>query len=187
MKTCGTIRLDNAAGEGQARFNKHFERMHQHYVNSRKKDSSNLVEGLFIGLSPELQESLIVTAKRGAPGLRKVHDDALNLQKEADLKRHQLEHEKNIINAEEKYIESCNFYDRHNSERCWKNAEDAWEVFDQLNSESARVKAVKEQIMIRTKGSGWDDAAHPWSKNGQAFSSDELMKHFIETVLPMEK
>ena len=82
MKTCGTIRLGSAAGEGQARFNKHFEQMHEHYVvaNRNEKETTNLVEGLFIRLCPELKKSLIVAAKRGASGLRRVHDDALKLQ-----------------------------------------------------------------------------------------------------------
>ena len=119
--------------------------------------------------------------------MRRVHDDALKLQKEADLKRHQIEHEKNIENAKEQYIVACDFFDRYDSERCWKTEEEAWIVFNQLKSESARLKAVKEQIMIRTKGFGWDDAGHAWSKNGNAYSSDELMNHFIETVLPMEQ
>ena len=102
--------------------------------------------------------ALIVAAKRGAPGLRRVHDDALKLQKQADLKRHQIEHEKNIEIAKEQYIVACDYFDRYNSERCWKSSEDGWVVFNQLKSESAKIKAVKEQIMIRTKGFGWDDA-----------------------------
>jgi hypothetical protein len=40
--------------------------------------------------------------------------------------------------------------------------------------------------MIRSKGFGWEEAGHAWSKNGQVFTSQELMKHFIEKVLPME-
>ena len=40
--------------------------------------------------------------------------------------------------------------------------------------------------MIRSKGFGWEEAGHAWSKNGQVFTSRELMKHFIEKVLPME-
>ena len=81
-----------------------------------ERDTTNLVEGLFIRLCPELRESLIVAAKRGAPGLRRVHDDALKLQKRADLKRHQIEHEKNIENAKEQYqynIVTCDYFDPH--------------------------------------------------------------------------
>jgi hypothetical protein len=47
----------------------------------------------------------------------------------------------------------------------------AWEIFDQLKSESARLKAVKEQIMIRSKEFGWEEAGHAWSKNGRVFNS----------------
>jgi hypothetical protein len=39
----------------------------------------------------------------------------------------------------------------YNYERCWTDATKTWEIFDQLKSESARLKAVKEQIMIFSK------------------------------------
>jgi hypothetical protein len=46
LKTCGTIRLDNAAGEGQARF----ERNHEKYVKAKQNSEceSPLTEGLFV-------------------------------------------------------------------------------------------------------------------------------------------
>jgi hypothetical protein len=96
LKTCGTIPLDNAAGEGQAHFNKHLERDHEKYVKAKRnqENESPLTEGLFVKLEPELREALIVAAKRGAKGLRKYHDDALKLQKDAFLRQKQIEHQK---------------------------------------------------------------------------------------------
>jgi hypothetical protein len=37
------------------------------------------------------------------------------------------------------------------------------------------------------QGFGWDKAAHEWSKTNVAYISMELMKHFVDVVLPMEK
>jgi hypothetical protein len=128
-----------------------------------------------------------VAAKRGAKGLRKYHDDALKLQKDADLRQKQIEHQKKCKNAKEQYIQYWNYIDMyHNSDRCWKDAETAWDVYNQLKSESARRKIIKEQLAVRKDGFRWDDAGHAWSKNGRDYTSQELMKHFIEVVLPME-
>ena len=54
-----------------------------------------------------------------------------------------------------------------------------------LHSERTRLRAVKEQIMIRVKGFGWEDAAHAWSKGNVPYNSAELMEYFVTVVLPM--
>jgi hypothetical protein len=117
LKTCGTIRLDNAAGEGQARFNKHFERDHEKYVKAKRNQENKyqLTEGLFVKLEPELREALLVAAMRGAKGLRKYHDDALKLQNDADLRQKQIEHQKKCENAREQYIQSWNYIDMYHN------------------------------------------------------------------------
>ena len=56
-----------------------------------------------------------------------------------------------------------------------------------LCSETSRLAAVKEQILIRYSGLGWEQAYHPWSENGQLFSSRKLLKHLLNVVIPMEK
>ena len=58
--------------------------------------------------------------------------------------------------------------------------------FNSLGSESARLKAIKEQIQIRRLGFGWEAAGHQWSKDGHTFTSAELLRHFTTVVLPME-
>jgi hypothetical protein len=61
------------------------------------------------------------------------------------------------------------------------------EVYNSLTSESAKLKAVKEQILIRRKGTIGEEAGHKWSQNGYYYTSKELLDHFIHVVLPMEK
>ena len=129
----------------------------------------------------------MIAAKRGAPALREEHNSALNLQKAADLRRKQIEHEKNLENAKEEYIKAWDLIEIYHSERGWKRLSQALRVMNGLSSESARLRAVKEQITIRVNGFGWEEAAHAWSKSGVAYSSSELMKHFVEVVLPMEE
>ena len=58
-------------------------------------------------------------------------------------------------------------------------------VYNRLKSETAQLNAIKEQILIHYLGLGWEDAHHLWSKSGLTFSSKQLLKHLVETVIPM--
>jgi hypothetical protein len=79
-----------------------------------------------------------------------------------------------------------NYYEIGVSERRWKSPREATTIYNQLGSESARLKAVKEQIMIRRLGFGWEDCAHQWSSKGHTYSSRELLNFLKSTVLPIE-
>lgn len=63
--------------------------------------------------------------------------------------------------------------------------EKAKRVYKELKSEAARLKAVKEQILIRYLGLGWVDAHHPWSKDEVTFKSRHLFNHLINVVIPL--
>eukprot|EP00956_Cyclotella_meneghiniana_P019308 scaffold32996_cov35-Cyclotella_meneghiniana.AAC.1 len=180
MKRTGTIRLDHAAGDGMIKYNRHVDRDVEQYIKgtkpSAKKDAAPC--GLFFTLPKELQISAVMTAKRGSKNLKKEHDQALESQKRADLARKQAEQMQIIEKAKEAYIRAWKLIEIYRSERGWKTLSQSWRTFNQLSSESARLRAVKEQI--RWKGFGWDEAAHAWSKDQRPYSSLELMKHFVE-------
>ena len=93
--------------------------------------------------------------------LRKLHDNALNLLNQAKLEK--LIKSAQIDNTE-KAIEgknvAMNYAEIGISKRRWKTVKEADSVYNQLGSESAKLKAVKEQIMIRHLGFGWEDCAH---------------------------
>jgi len=181
--------LDHAAGDGMIKYNRHTDRDVEQYIKgtkpSAKKDAAPC--GLFFTLPKELQISAVTAAKRGSKNLKKEHDQALESQKRADLARKQAEQMQIIEKAKEAYIRAWKLIEIYQSERGWKTLSQSWRTFNQLSSESARLRAVKELIVIRWKGFGWDEAAHAWSKDQRPYSSLELMKHFVEVVLPMEK
>ena len=56
-----------------------------------------------------------------------------------------------------------------------------------LSSEAARLRAVKEQHLIRTLGLGWMQAHHPWSKNGKVYSATHLLINLCSVVIPLAK
>ena len=51
-----------------------------------------------------------------------------------------------------------------------------------LNSKSAQLAVLKEQIRIRTLGLGWADLTTPWSKDGASFSPADLMVHLKKII-----
>ena len=50
----------------------------------------------------------------------------------------------------------------------------AAEFYSDLGIKTARLSAVKENILIRYLGLGWDLAHNAWSEEGKAFSSKEF-------------
>ena len=63
--------------------------------------------------------------------------------------------------------------------------EEAKSTYARLASETARLAAVKEQILIRYLGLGWVQAHHAWSENGNTFTARRLLKHLVEVVIPL--
>ena len=77
------------------------------------------------------------------------------------------------------------FWEQYHSPRCWTTASMEMSVYNQLKSETARLNAVKEQILIRYLGLGCKDAHHPWSSQGVVFNSWHLLNRLVKKVLPM--
>ena len=153
-------------------------------VNARAGRGEKLenVFGTFHSLPAELQETIIASAKRGASKIKKSHDVALAAQNAARLKKEEIAHKKKIDITQEEYIVAMEFWEQYHSPCCWTTASMAMSVYNQLKSETARLNAVKEQILIRYLGLGWEDAHHPWSSQGVVFNSQHLLKDFIEKV-----
>jgi hypothetical protein len=65
-------------------------------------------------------------------------------------------------------------------------SKEAFDIFNELNSKSAKLQFVQEQILIWYLGLGWTKAYHPRSKIKHDFLPSELMEHFVMVVLPLE-
>jgi hypothetical protein len=185
LKVYGTIRLDSAAAEGLARTNHAFDRGHEQFINTKSKKDSTNNEGLLFSLPSELVISLFHSAKAGAPKLRKRHDNALDLLNKAKLNKLRSQQLKVTEKTEEKLIIAMDYFDRGCSERRWTTQKQAKDEYDQIPSESSRLAAVKEQILIYKLGFGWTDCGHKWSENGKHFTSKELLNHLIGIVIPL--
>ena len=56
-----------------------------------------------------------------------------------------------------------------------------------MKTKKVKLYFVKEQILIRDKGLGWEEAYHPWSRKGHTFSPDELFAHLVGVVIPLKQ
>ena len=70
-------------------------------------------------------------------------------------------------------------HEKYHSPCCWITLEVAAEFYSDLGSETAIIAAVKDQIIIRYLGLGWELAHHAWSEGGRTFSSEECYKHLV--------
>jgi hypothetical protein len=46
---------------------------------------------------------------------------------------------------------------------------------------------VKDQILIQYVGLGWEEAHHPWSKNGYVYTPAKLLKHLTMVAIPLQR
>lgn len=191
VKDYGTLRLDSAAAAGQTRTNDDFGRCHDLLINISKKEGMDAKRGTLFDLPDELIRSLFYAARKGAPRLRKRHDNALKILNQAKLDKLKTAQLENAEKEVEENIVAMNYYEIGVSERRWKSSREATTIYNQLGSETSRLKAVKEQIMIRRIGFGWEECAHQWScKEGDVrrnYSSRELLNFLKDTVLPIER
>jgi hypothetical protein len=66
-------------------------------------------------------------------------------------------------------------------------APQAFREFDKLTTNAARYRYLKEQILIRYVGLGWEEAYHPWSKGGYIYTPNELLQHLTMVVIPLQR
>ena len=189
LKTSGTIRIDHSAGEGQSRYNNDFGRGHQALITGKQSKSGPIKKADLIGsfhrLPRELQESLIRFAREIAIKARKAFDDALEKQGEAARRKEEIKLERQLEAAQSEFIVAIYFHEQYNSPHCWRTVDEATAQYNKLTSKAKKLDAVKEQILIRYLGLGWEKAHHPWSCGQVTYGPDELFRHLVETVIPM--
>ena len=97
--------------------------------------------------------------------------------------KNQIERQQRVEN----FVVAIYFWEQYVSPRCRKTVDKATSIYKKLKTPTAKLRAVKEQILIRYLGLGWIEVHHPWSKAGLTFSPDELFQHLIEKVILLSK
>lgn len=183
------ISIDSAAGIGQARFNKDMNRNHQQLVTGRKSKSQGDTPpelGLFHRLPEKLQNFLLVVSKKNSVKSRKQFQKSLEEQRAQHAKKIELGIMQKFEAAKRYLISVSYLHQQYFSPHCWMTVQQALDEYSKLSSKTERLKCVKEQILIRYLGLGWDKAHHPWSKNKYQYLPSELLKHLCEVVIPLQ-
>ena len=63
----------------------------------------------------------------------------------------------------------------------------AMDEFSKIKTATKRQTFVREQIHIVYLGLGLEEAYHPWSYDGNEYTSVELLEHFVKVCLPLTK
>ena len=92
-----------------------------------------------------------------------------------------------LKSTEKDLINISYLYQKYFSPRCWKTVCQALDEFKKLASKKDKIECVKEQILIRYLGLGWEEAHHPWSKIKHQYTALKLLKHLCEVVIPLQK
>ena len=175
----GRINLASAGAISDARRNAFL------YRPVSKKDKQ--AKGIFHGLHLILRDCIVQVAMQDAPKTRAANNEALELQQLAKQAREELKKEKNMEKATEQFIEALYYYRMYYSEACWKGSVTrVTQGLKKLTSETAKYHALKENIMIRVKGFGWDWAMHAWSKNGKKYTT-KVLSDWLKFIITEEK
>ncbi len=179
LKLSGTIRLDHVCAEGQTKHINDFGCDHEFLVRGKRSSGKSIIRnlGTYHNLCNELKNSIIQAAQENANATWKRFHSALARQAEGRRRKEEIAMQRKIDAAQEHYIVGLYFYKMYTSPRCWETVRAARTEFGLLGSEAAKLQAVKEQHLIPTLGLGWEEAHHPWTKNGWAYSSQQLLDH----------
>jgi hypothetical protein len=80
--------VDLASGMGMTCYNNDFGRAQEQYITGRRSNTPSVKSvGLFHKLPVELQDSLVVTSKRHAPGSRQRFQESLCMQRERQFEK----------------------------------------------------------------------------------------------------
>ena len=89
--------------------------------------------------------------------------------------------------ASEYYFEAIYYHRMYYSMACWKgSASRVNEGLKKLTSKMAKYDALKENIMIRVKGFGWEWAKYAWTKYKRLHTVKEL-SDWLDIIIAKEK
>ncbi len=134
----------------------------------------------------KLQDSLLAVAKKNGNKSRKQFNESLRRQCSARAEKAANAIAMKLKSLEKDLINMSYLHQQYFSPRCWKTVQQALDEFENQTSKKDNIECVKEQILIRFLGLGWEKAHHPWSKNRHQCTASELLKHLCEVVIPLQ-
>jgi hypothetical protein len=128
---------------------------------------------------------LLAIAKKNGNKSRKQFNESLHRQCLACAEKAANAIAMKLKSTEKDLINMSYLHQHYFSPHCWKTIQQALDEFENLTSKKDKIECVKEQILIRYLGLGWEETHHPWSKNRHQYTALELLKHLCEVVIPL--
>jgi hypothetical protein len=108
----------------------------------------------------------------------------LNEQREQKLKKKELMRQKKLIACQREYGDKLTYINMAHSRAFWDSKQMAMKEYKKLGSYTVKINAGKLQIKIHVITFGWKDLHHPWAKEGQAYTADELFQYLTNILIP---
>ena len=155
------------------------------YRPTSKKDKKS--KGMFHQFDAILKAAIVQVGMKDAPRTHAENNEAIELQQKAKQMREEIKKEKNMEKATEEFIKALYYHQMYDLDACWKGSVTrVTKGLKRLTSETAKYNALKENIMIRVKGFGWEWARHTWTKNKRKYTVNELAK-WLKFIMTEEK
>jgi len=180
----GTIGMHAAAAISDAGRNGFLSRP------TSKKDIAENKRGLLFQLPEELRITCVMAAMEDAPETRVSNNASIVKQREMKHLKEEEAKKKGLEDAKDEYVEALILHGMYNSEACWKTVKDVTDGLKKLKFKYQKVDALKENIMIRTKGFGgvWAEKFHTnWSKDGRTLTVADLSNHLKYIIKQSKK
>jgi hypothetical protein len=178
LQKYGCIGLTNAAAVSNAKTNGYFRWFSK---------NGNTITGMFHQFDPKMRECLLMVAIEDAPETISGNRDDLDKQQEAKRKKEEMIKKKSLEKAKEDLVEASYYWEMYHSEVCWKGRVCiVQKMLGWLKSESAKLKALKENIRMRVIGLGWKQFTITWSHRGAKQLVEELAAH-LRMIIREEK
>ena len=178
----GQIGIKHAAAVSDCRRNNWLHQGTQGEKTTKKKKERK--QGLFWCFPPEVMHAIIQSAIEEAPEQGKRNNEELEAQRRAEEEKEQLIRELNLHNATEAYIDAIYYYKMYHSATCLKGITPS-EVQNQIQglpSKKAKLRVLKENLLMRRKGFGWKKVDIAWSKDCRQFTIEELTQRLIHVI-----
>jgi hypothetical protein len=111
----------------------------------------------------------------------------LRKQEEKSEQKEKLAKKKKLKSSILDFMNALYLHQQYNSPCCSMTAGQAFREFDKLQTNAARYRYLKEQILIRYVGLGWEETHHPWLKGGYIYTPIELLEHLTKVVIPLQR
>ena len=182
-------KVPQATAIGQMRYNHDMSRDISSYVSGG--DSKKQIDvqrlGLFHSLHEDCVTALIAMAKKKSAMFRKCFQKSIDERRQRRQDKIKQAEMKEEEGAQKSLIDAWFLHKQFFSPACWDTVDKAKQSYSKLTTKKDKLERVKEQILMRYIGLGWEDAHHPWSYQGRAYTPDELFNHLVNTVIPLQE